>query len=87
MGTKYKVTGTPKHKDHLGECDNNLMEIRVLSTLTEREWNDVFIHEIIHAILFVSGTGALLRAAKDEEAVVTAIGNGLAQLGYLRRRS
>lgn len=68
-------------EDSEGECHFETREILISNRLDGPQRDSVLIHEVIHAILCVSGMSEIL-GDRLEEAVITAIENGLHQAGF-----
>jgi len=70
-------------KDHFGEYDSNKSEILINSSLSKIEEANTFLHELLHASIWISGLsteGSVLEQKKREEIVVNALANNLAQV-------
>lgn len=70
-------------KDHFGEYDSNKSEMLINSSLTKIEEANTFLHELLHASIWISGLsteGGVLEPKKREEIVVNALANNLAQV-------
>jgi hypothetical protein len=67
----------------LGEYDSNKSEMLINSNLTKIEEANTFLHELLHASIWISGLsteGGVLEPKKREEIVVNALANNLAQV-------
>jgi len=60
-------------------------EIRLNKDLNKSEREHVLLHEIIHAVLHFTGVNSSL-TKDEEEAVTTALANGLSSAGYRLRK-
>jgi len=70
-------------KDHFGEYDSNKSEMLINSNLSKIEEANTFLHELLHASIWISGLsteGGVLEQKKREEIVVNALANNLAQV-------
>ena len=70
-------------KDHFGEYDSNKSEMLINSNLSNIEEANTFLHELLHASIWISGLsteGGVLEQKKREEIVVNALANNLAQV-------
>ena len=70
-------------KDHFGEYDSNKSEMLINSNLSKIEEANTFLHELLHASIWISGLsteGGVLEQKKREELVVNALANNLAQV-------
>lgn len=70
-------------KDHFGEYDSSKSQILLNNNLTKIEEANTFIHELLHASIWISGLsteGGVLEQKKREEIVVNALANNLAQV-------
>jgi len=70
-------------KDHFSEYDSNKSEMLINSNLTKIEEATTFLHELLHASIWISGLsteGGVLEPKKREEIVVNALANNLAQV-------
>jgi len=70
-------------KDHFGEYDSSKSQILINNNLTEIEEANTFIHELLHASIWISGLsaeGGVLEPKKREEIVVNTLANNLAQV-------
>ena len=76
--------GSPKwFKDHFGEYDSSKSQILINNNLTKIEEANTFIHELLHASIWISGLsaeGGVLEPKKREEIVVNTLANNLAQV-------
>ena len=75
---------SPKwYKDHFGEYDSSKSQILINNSLTKIEEANTFIHELLHASIWISGLsaeGGVLEPKKREEIVVNTLANNLAQV-------
>ena len=71
--------------EELGICDNENKTLIINPKQDKTEQESTELHEALHAILCVSGVSSVL-TDEIEEAVVTAIENGLYQAGYRRQQ-
>ena len=75
---------SPKwYKDHFGEYDSGKSQILINNNLTKIEEANTFIHELLHASIWISGLsaeGGVLEPKKREEIVVNTLANNLAQV-------
>jgi hypothetical protein len=70
-------------KDHFGEYDSSKSQILINNNLTKIEEANTFIHELLHASIWISGLsaeGGVLEPKKREEIVVNTLANNLAQV-------
>jgi len=70
-------------KDHFGEYDSSKSQILLNNNLTKIEEANTFIHELLHASIWISGLsaeGGVLEPKKREEIVVNTLANNLAQV-------
>jgi hypothetical protein len=70
-------------KDHFGEYDSSKSQILINNSLTKIEEANTFIHELLHASIWISGLsaeGGVLEPKKREEIVVNTLANNLAQV-------
>lgn len=70
-------------KDTYGEYDSNNSQILLSNELSKREEANTFLHELLHASIWVSGLsaeGGVLEPKKREEIVVNTLANNLAQV-------
>jgi hypothetical protein len=70
-------------KDHFGEYDSSKSQILLNNNLTKIEEANTFIHELLHASIWISGLsaeGGVLEPKKREEIVVNVLANSLAQI-------
>ena len=70
-------------KDRFGEYDSSKSQILLNNNLTKIEEANTFIHELLHASIWVSGLsaeGGVLEPKKREEIVVNTLANNLAQV-------
>ncbi len=70
-------------KDTYGEYDSNNSQILLSNELSKREEANTFLHELLHASIWVSGLsaeGGVLEPKKREEIVVNVLANSLAQI-------
>jgi hypothetical protein len=70
-------------KDHFGEYDSSKSQILLNHNLTKIEEANTFIHELLHASIWISGLsaeGGVLEPKKREEIVVNTLANNLAQV-------
>ena len=70
-------------KDHFGEYDSSKSRILINNNLTKIEEANTFIHELLHASIWISGLsaeGGVLEPKKREEIVVNTLANNLAQV-------
>jgi hypothetical protein len=70
-------------KDHFGEYDSSKSQILINDNLTKIEEANTFIHELLHASIWISGLsaeGGVLEPKKREEIVVNTLANNLAQV-------
>ena len=82
MGTKFDVQYTTKMpKDDMGETIGNERQIKIRAKLTGEKLKATLLHEVIHAILHVSGMTEILTKydedGKLEEGLVVALEHGL----------
>jgi len=89
MGAVFTIKYLDKLKDEDGTDLSGMMEgtIRTIKINMSQHAHDeilerTLLHEITHAVLYMSGISELLE--KQEEAIVIALENGLSQL-YRRR--
>lgn len=66
-----------------GQCWGSLRKIVVRSDTSEMEFESILLHEIIHAVLYVSGQSQMF-TNEQEEGLVLALEHGLLPL-YQRR--
>ena len=81
-GYKFKVcTGTDLKEDGKevwGTCDTDEKVITIDSSRPIKEQRQILLHEVIHAILFLTGNNEMLSEdGKQEEAIVIALEHGL----------
>ena len=74
LGNKVKVEIDGEMKDNLGEFTGDDLSIKLKSA--EERMSSTLVHEIIHAILYVTGVKEFL-STKQEEAVAYALEHGL----------
>lgn len=70
-------------KDNYGEYDSNKSQILLSNELSKIEEANTFLHELLHASIWVSGLSAegnVLEPKKREEVVVNVLANNLAQI-------
>lgn len=82
LGVPFTVTYPNKvdSKDNnLGETDGPMRTIKVKKNLTNDIKHETLLHELIHAILYVSGHSELI-SEETEESIVIAIESGLSQV-------
>ena len=79
LGREYRVRR--KRMKNFAECDDDAETIWLRSGLKGEVAEQSLMHEIIHGILFRSGTKFQLDD-KQEEAIVRALEHGLWQAGY-----
>lgn len=84
---KIKLTSKSKSpkwfKEHFGEFDFNKSEIKINDSLSKIEEANTFLHELLHASIWISGLsceGGVLEPKKREEIVVSTLANNLAQV-------
>lgn len=84
MGINFKIIHKKLPKDHYGETDLNKRQIAISSAITDDDvYEDTLLHEIIHAVLGVTGQSERLEE-NVEESLVVALEHGLSRL-YCRR--
>ena len=87
MGIPFEVKYLTKvdHQDnHLGETDGAGRVIKIKKGMAEEVTKATLMHEIVHAIIYVTGHTEMLKH-KHEEAIVLAIEHGLSQLYELKK--
>lgn len=82
------VLGRPLEVDYLDELDGDAYglyysEEERIEIKDDRNWRTHLLHEVIHAILFISGHSSKM-TYKDEEALVMALEQGLKDLYKMR---
>lgn len=92
MGIPFSIEYKPDLRDEdnsevMGLTEGATHKITICSSKNKApdELESVLIHEILHALMYVSGQSTLLDE-KTEEAIVTALEHGLSQL-YRRKFS
>ncbi len=89
MGLSFQIEKAPGSESS-GECigPDHLIRINTMDTDDPKMAQLILLHEIIHAILYVAGTSETLdgydESGKLEEAICTAVTNGLTPLVKLR---
>ena len=81
MGIPFEIKYPKKmSKDVLGETRGTSREILIKPELQGEVFEATLLHEIVHAVLYVSGIAELFETEKEEEAIVVALEHGLSQL-------
>lgn len=81
LGQTFKIETVENMKDTdgselLGLMTGHQRSIKLSSNLTDANRDEVLLHEIIHAVLYISGVSNLLKD-NIEESIVVALEHGL----------
>jgi hypothetical protein len=82
--TAKELVKVDEKDEHVGETDGVERTIKVKKSLTNTIKNDTMVHEICHAILYVSGQTEGL-TEEQEEGIVLALEHGLTQVMELKK--
>ena len=87
LGHDISVIPDVDDKNNYGEFHGGICEHRICvrSDMTKKEQDYVLLHEIIHAILHITGVNCML-TDEVEETVVKAVSQELFSIGYRLRR-
>jgi len=80
LGKKFTIEYTnDMNKDEYGETDLELKKIKLNSNRPKHTWRATLLHEVIHAILGVTGQSNKM-TDDEEEGLVVSLENGLEDL-------
>jgi len=81
MGTTFRIVQVKKidKDDSMGECEPLQRTIKIKAGLNDEMFESTLLHEVIHAILTITGQAEYLKH-EQEEAIVLALEHGLGPL-------
>jgi hypothetical protein len=86
LGQKIKIAYFSEDYDGFSEQGLFIPDKKLISVRLNKNWKSTLLHEILHAVLAFSGNDAQL-TTKTEEAIISAMENGLLKLYSLNSRS